>query len=98
MYSRTRVLDRLPGGEDAERRQRGGEQHEQHRDAVDAHVVADAEFRQPGQLLLELEAGGGVVELHPEDQADSRKTIRLVQSAVQRALLATTVVRRRGPT
>ena len=41
MYSLHAALDRLPAGDDADRHQAGGQDHERQRDAVDAHVVAD---------------------------------------------------------
>ena len=51
------VLDRLPARQDAQRHQERGEHHEQHRDAVDAHLVFDG-AAEPVHLLDELEAGG----------------------------------------
>src|SRR6185437_16699862 len=49
--------DRLPACQDTDRRQHGGQQHEQHGDAVHAHAVTDLVFRQPGHAFVELEAG-----------------------------------------
>ena len=89
MYSRTRVCDRLPARQDADRRQHGREQHEQHRDAVDAHVVADARIAAASDVLDELEAGLGWDRSGTTASSDSTNTIRLVHSAVQRALEAT---------
>ena len=60
-------LDRAPARGDAERHQDGGEDHEQQRDAVDAHVVG-AEAAEPGALLDELELGRAGVEAPDQDQ------------------------------
>ena len=62
--------DGFPAGQDADGREGGGEQDEQDGDAVDAHPVADAELGQPGEALLELEAGVGHVEAGPQHEAD----------------------------
>ena len=56
MYSRTRRLDRVPAREDADRHQRGGEDHERQRNAVDAHGIGDG-AAEPGPLFDELEVG-----------------------------------------
>ena len=45
MYSLTRVWIDFPARQDADRRQQGRQQHEEQRDAVDAHVVVDVERR-----------------------------------------------------
>ena len=75
------VLDGLEAGQDADPRQRGGEQDQDQRDAVDADVVVDAEGRQPGRLLLELELRAAArVEAqhqeqrqHPHDQRHDQR-------------------------
>src|SRR5262249_29139040 len=59
---------RLPGAEERHRRQKGSEHDEEQADAVDADEVADAERRNPGMPLHELEFGGGLVEVIPEQQ------------------------------
>ena len=61
-------LDRFPGREDADRGQQRREQDEEHGDAVDTHVVADAEGGDPIRLLDELEIGRAAVEAEPERQ------------------------------
>ncbi len=60
-------LDRLPAGHDTERQQKGGQQHEQHRNAVDAHAVTPA--AEPIDILYELEAALVRIELdHQQDR------------------------------
>ncbi|GCC48686.1 hypothetical protein chiPu_0032850, partial [Chiloscyllium punctatum] len=58
---------RLPARDDAERHDRGGQDDQRQRDAVDPHVVGDA-GRKPGRLLDELEVGRGRVEPRHQDQ------------------------------
>ena len=67
MYSATRVSIAFPAGGDAEGHQAGGQHHEQHGNAVHAHVIGDA-AAQPVQLLDQLEAGIGGIELRPHHQ------------------------------
>ena len=67
MYSLTRILIGAPARHDAERHQRGGEDHERQRDAVDAHVVG-AEAAEPGLLLDELEFRRARIEAPHQDQ------------------------------
>ena len=69
-------MDRFPARQDADRRQQGRQQDEEQRDAVDAHVVADAERRHPVHLLLELEARLGGVEARPQQQRDQEGDAR----------------------
>ncbi len=69
MYSFTRFSIDVPARQDAERHQERRQDDEQHRDAVDAHVVGDAAI-QPGDLLDELEARIGGVEADPDQQRD----------------------------
>ena len=71
MYSLTRFviepqLERITAGISTR-----GERDEQHRDAVDAHAVADG-VADPGVVLDELEVGVGRVELVPEPEAQHR--------------------------
>ena len=47
-------FDRLPGAEDAQNGEQGGEQDQEHADAVDAEQVAYPEFGKPLPLLDEL--------------------------------------------
>ena len=83
MYSLTRVLDRFPTCQNAERHQECRQDDEQHRNAVDAHLILQGS--EPGVLLDELEAGGGRIEI---DQMSSEiaNVTSVVQSAIQRAL------------
>ena len=67
MYSATRVSMRFPAGGDAEGHQAGGQHHEQHGNAVHAHVIGDA-AAQPVMLLDQLEAGIGGIERRPHHQ------------------------------
>ena len=63
-------LHRLPARQDADRRQRGGEQDEQHADAVHPHAVADLELGQPLDAFVELESGLRRVKIPPQLEAD----------------------------
>jgi hypothetical protein len=73
------VLDRLPGGDDAERHQEGGQQHERHREAVDAELEP-GRLREPGMRLDELEIGNARIEARPgherEQEGDDRRRQR----------------------
>ena len=60
--------DRRPAGQHADRDEQGGQQHEQHGDTVDAHVIADVELGHPRRLLLELEGGRRGVEIDPDEE------------------------------
>ena len=66
-------LDARPAGQDADRHQEGGQNHEQDRDPVHAHGVVD--HREPGRLLRELETRGPGVEIgqHQQGQGEGRK-------------------------
>ena len=55
-------LDRVPGGEEDERHEEGGQQHQQQADPVHAQVVRDAEGGHPRALLDELIGGERRVE------------------------------------
>ena len=67
-----RLVDGVPGDEDAEGREEAGEHDEPHREAVDAEVVADGGRGDPGEVLLELEGAGcgGVVEVDGQMQRE----------------------------
>ncbi len=60
-------LDRLPAGDDADRHQAGGQDHERQRDPVDSHVITDR-AAEPGRLFLELEIRRGRIESPDQDQ------------------------------
>ena len=62
------LVHRLPRAEQRERRQEAGEHDQQQADAVDADEVADAERRNPGVALDELEVGRRRVEAAPQQQ------------------------------
>ena len=62
------LVDRLPRAEQRERRQEACQNEQQQADAVDADEVLDAERRDPGVPLDELEVAGRRVELAPEQQ------------------------------
>ena len=68
-------LDGAPARRDAERHDRGGEDDERQRDAVDAHVVG-AEAGEPGVLLDELEFRRARIEaphqIERDDEGDQR--------------------------
>ena len=66
------MLDRQPAGDDAHRHQRGGEDEERQRDAVDAHVVGDG-AREPRPLLHELELCRGGIEAVEQDERDRKR-------------------------
>ena len=63
------LLDRRPAGDNADRDQERRQHHEQHRDAVDAHAVADGRA-DPVVVLDELEAGIAAVEARPHPQRE----------------------------
>ena len=62
-------LDRAPARDDAERHQRGGEDHERQRNAVDAHVVVDR-AGEPRPPLDELEFRRAGIEAPDQHQRD----------------------------
>ena len=80
-------LHRLEGCQDAERHQEGGQDDEQHRDAVDTHVVGNA-GAEPGELLDHLEAGVLGIEINPDpkrkDEGESRRQQRDVADVAPR--------------
>ena len=67
------LLDRLPRGQQRDRRQERRQHHQQQADAVDADVVGDAERRQPGMALDELEVGRRGVEAAPRAPGSRRR-------------------------
>ena len=72
MYSATRVSIDFPAGGDAERHQAGGQHHEQHGNAVHAHVIGDA-AAQPVGFLDQLEAGIVGIETAPIPAATGQR-------------------------
>ena len=60
------LLDAFPARQDTERHQEGGQDHEQHRNAVDTEMVADAPLLDPLNLFNELEVRTGIVEIDPD--------------------------------
>ena len=80
MYSLTRVVDRLPARQDAERHQEGGQEDEQQRDAVDAHMVGDAE---PSQAAFSTNwKRGGRMSKPRHRNSESAKVTSVVHSAM----------------
>ena len=65
-------VDGLPGRQDADRGQQGGEQDEEHGNAVHAHAVADLEVGQPVDAFVELEARIGRVEIDPQHKREGQ--------------------------
>jgi hypothetical protein len=66
MYSFTRVWIEFPAGQDAQRHQEGGQDDEQHRNAVHAHLVGEP----PGRSMLSTNWNPGSlgVEARPDQQ------------------------------
>ena len=62
------LVHRLPRAEQRDRREEPGQHEQQQADAVDADGVADAERRNPGVALDELEVGRRGVEPRPQQQ------------------------------
>ena len=71
-------LHRVPRGEQCERHEERGQQHEEQADAVHAQVIRDPERRHPRALLHELVVGGGGVEAgverHGEHEGDAGRS------------------------
>ena len=65
------LLDAFPASEDAQRHQERGQDHEQHRNAVDAHLVV--ERPEPARFLDELEARVRLVEAGPDRDRDEER-------------------------
>jgi len=63
-------LDGFPGGQDTDRHQEGGQQDEEHRNAVHGHGVVQT--GKPRNVLDELEAGIGTVELRRQDNGQGQ--------------------------
>ena len=89
------LAHRLPRAEQRERRQEAGEDDEQQADAVDADGILDAERRDPGVALDELEVAGAGVEAAPQAAA-SRRRRAATRSARSCARTARSAPRRRG--
>jgi hypothetical protein len=62
-------VDRGPGGEDRDGAEESGQQDEEGADPVHSEVIGDPDRRDPGGLLLELEARLAAIEPEPEGQA-----------------------------
>ncbi len=65
-------LNRRPGRDNADRHEKRGEQHERHRNAIDAKLVEDR-VREPVALLDQLKAGLGRIEAGPGDKAQGER-------------------------
>ena len=66
-------LDRLPACQNAERQQQAGEHHEQHRNAVDAHVIGNAgSGPEPLGQLDKLKCRRRALELAPQINGQRR--------------------------
>ena len=63
------LLDIQVAEVDGDGHEQGGQQHQKEADAVHAHVIAQAEQREPGDVLHELHPGDRVVPVDPEQQA-----------------------------
>jgi hypothetical protein len=61
-------MNRLPRRQQRQRGQEAGQHNQEQADAVHPQVVRDAELRQPGPVLDELEVGVRGVEAPPEKQ------------------------------
>ena len=84
MYSFTRVWIGAPARDDADRHQRGGQDHERQRDAVDAHVIG-AEAAEPGRFSTNWNSGEPGSK-RQTSTSDTAKVTSVVHSATQRAL------------
>jgi hypothetical protein len=91
------VLDVVPGGQDAQRRQEGGEHDQQQGKAVDADIVADAVGRQPGPALHELHGRGLAVEVEPQGQGHQELRHGDDQGGDLQALVALPVQNQQDP-
>jgi hypothetical protein len=65
------ALDRGPTGDDADRQERRGQDHERQRNAVDAHGISDG-AAEPGPLFQELEFRRARIEPPQQDQRDRK--------------------------
>ena len=95
MYSLHPALNRRPRGHDADRHQEGRQQHEGHRNAVDAELVEN-DVREPVVLLDELEARLGGIEASPGDEAENEGDERRPQRDPARVVAASPRSRRAG--
>jgi hypothetical protein len=81
------VLDVVPGGQDAQRGEEGGEHDEQQGKAVHPHVVADAVSRQPLPALHELHGRGLAVETRTRGAGKTRNSAtEMMRVAIFRTL------------
>ena len=69
-------LDVPPGGEDDDRREQRGEHDQPEREAVDAERVVDAEARDPGDLLGELQRADAGLEGRQHQQREQERDER----------------------
>ena len=69
------ALDRGPARQDRDRHQRGREDHERQRNAVDAHGIIDG-AAEPWALFQELEIGGTRIETPDQDERDGERDQR----------------------
>ena len=92
MYSFTRVWIEVPTGQNAERHQESCEDHKQHGNAVNTHMVIDRTtepFRPAQQTGI---PSCRLIELPTQiTERDKAKVIAVVQNATQRAFRAETV-------
>jgi hypothetical protein len=68
------VFDRFPGGKDTDRHQKRGQDHEQHRNAVDAHLVFDGP--EPSPRFDELERRTAGIKVDPDQQRGGKRQQR----------------------
>src|SRR6185436_18624375 len=86
------LVDRLPRGEQRQRRQHPRQHDQEEADAVDAEVVGDAELRQPLAVLDELVVGADRVERPPQVEGGGEREQRDAERDVAHQRLALRVV------
>ncbi len=64
------AMDRPRGAEDRDRREEGGEEHEEEAQPIHAQVIGGADLIDPARALDELETGVGAVEGDPDAERD----------------------------
>ena len=82
-------MDGVPARANADRRQQGRQQHEEHGNPVHAHVVVDLVLRHPRRLLHKLESGVDVSKFTHNKDGGMKNVMPDVHSAHQRAFRAT---------
>src|SRR5690606_41691474 len=75
------LISDVPGRKNGQRHHKGGQQHEQHRNAVHAHLVAQP--HDPGVILDELEARIRRIKPEQHKEREDRKSTRLNSSHVK---------------